>query len=202
MHDEYYNDNTYFWDRELPENIDDYKDPKHIKRDEQRLFDEKLHNQLPVLFTFTFIHDLFSYFIFCILSTVIDIATIKKLKESLEEKTRTSSNNSAAKKEEKEKAEMRSIIMVVLNSLSIFVFRSTELVSIVLFYVITFVDGPYTFKMLCFDFHECLTINELANFSYTASLSLNFFFFLFFNKVFKHAFKLLFEMSKIKPLNA
>jgi hypothetical protein len=154
--------------------------------------DDKLTKQLPFIFAFTFIHDLFSYFLFCIFITVIDIMTVLKLKQSLAEKSHFTSANSAVKNEEQAKAEIRSIIMIVLNSLSNFLFRSPELVSTVFFYAISFGGDPHAFKLLCHGYNVCLSIVEIANPAYILSLSFNFFFYYFFNKAFKFSFKFTF----------
>jgi hypothetical protein len=107
----------------------------------------KLDYKLPCVFAFTFIHDLYSYFFFCILVTAIDIATIRKLKKSLSDKSRLAAS-SAAKQEDQNKAEIRSIIMIVLNSLSNFYFRAPELVVAIFFYFISFGHDRHAFKIL------------------------------------------------------
>jgi hypothetical protein len=81
------------------------------------------------------------------------------------------------------KAEIRSIIMIVL--------RFPELISIVFFYSLSYGEGPDLFKTLCYSSRECITIVDLANVFYILSLSLNFFFYYFFNKAFKFSFSLL-----------
>lgn len=142
---------------------------------------------LPTLFGFVVFHDLFSYFLYCLLSAFLDIITIKKLREVLDDKAK-------AKNERNEKsrdAERKSIIMIVLNSLSNFVFRSPELVGVVAFYIFSF-KSHNSFRMLCHGFHECLAFVDLANIFYLMSISNNFFFYYKFNANFKQSFQKLF----------
>jgi hypothetical protein len=74
---------------------------------------DKLTKQLPYLFAFTVIYDLFSY---CFVITVINVMTILKLKQSFES---MKALTPTAKSEEQVKAEIRSIMMIVLNSFSL-----------------------------------------------------------------------------------
>jgi hypothetical protein len=76
----------------------------------------KLETKLPLILALIIVHDIFGYFLFCILNLIIDVMTVVKLKETLDNKARLGVQ-SKEKKEEQEKAERRSIIMVVLNSL-------------------------------------------------------------------------------------
>ncbi len=158
---------------------------------------ERKYSQLPALVAATVLHDLFSYFLFCLLSTLIDVMTVYKLKQALEEKTRTlGSSTTREKLDEMRRSEMKSIIMIVLNSLCNFLLRLPELFSQLFFYV--FLSQKYTFKRLCYDFHQCLSTLELANVFFILSLSLNFFFYALFNKNFKvsfFSFKFLFIKS-------
>jgi hypothetical protein len=126
--------------------------------------------------------------------------TVLKLRRSLAEKSRLSANSSDAKNKEQAKAEMRSIIMIVLNSLSNFLFRFPELVSTILFYVISLSGNQFVFKILCYGFSQCLSIQEMVNPFYILSLSFNLFFYYFFNKAFKFSFKFTFsKKSKSTP---
>jgi hypothetical protein len=77
LHEENYQYHHYLWRREPFLDLNQ-NDPIIVR--------DRLNNQLPYLFTFTFIHDFFGYFLFCILITVVDIMTIQKLRQSLSEK--------------------------------------------------------------------------------------------------------------------
>jgi hypothetical protein len=151
-------------------------------------------SRINFMLAITIIHDLFSYFLFCILSTLIDIVTIRKLRKALEEKKRMSTRDIS---DEVNKSEIKSIIMVVLNSISNFLFRMPEMVSVALFAI--FLNTSYIFKQLCYDNQQCLSFNDLANVFYIFSLSLLFVFNYFFNKSFKFSFKC---MTSRKPKEA
>jgi hypothetical protein len=128
----------------------------------------------------------------------IDVATIVKLKQSLDEKSDLVSS-SAGKKEEQARAKLRSIVMIVLNSLANFVFRFPELVFSLFLYYSTSPSNRYVFKILCYGLSECMHFVELAIPFYTLSLSFNFFFFYyFFNRAFKFSFQFTFSKSRPK----
>jgi hypothetical protein len=145
-------------------------------------------NMLPLVFTLTVLHDLFSYFIFCFFNLALDVMTVKKLKESLAEKARLSSTN---KQDEQMRAERRSVIMVVLNSIVNILIRLPELLAIGFFFALAVVSNhKYPFKVLCYDFDQCLTLGQISNTFFVFSLSFNVFFYYYFNETFKFAFQL------------
>lgn len=144
--------------------------------------------QLPYLSGFSMVHDLFSYFIFCILTTVVDAMTVVRLKRVLDEKNKLSVA-SKDRSDEIEKSEKKSIAMVVLNSLAIFILRSPELIAVVFFYnLLLNQNSDYTFKMFCYSYRQCLAVLDLSNIFYLFSLSLNFVFYYLFNISFKVTF--------------
>lgn len=149
---------------------------------------QKIEN-LPFLLVFTMIHDLFSYFLFCLICTCLDLMTIKKLREVISKKETLSQSIHVDRFKE---CETRGIVMIVLSSFANFLLRAPELISVIFFYIFT-LDGPYVFKTLCFMYKKCLTFVDLANIFYLLSLSLNFFFYVKFNKGFERSFKKLFR---------
>lgn len=142
--------------------------------------------QLPVISAFMFIHDFFSYLFFCLASTIIDALTVKNLRHVLSEKKRKSAIDH---EQESRRAEIKSIIMIVLSSFFNFVLRFPELFSTVFFYSLIFnKQSYYTFKMLCYSYRECLPIVEITNVFFILSLSLNFIFYVAFDNNFKKSF--------------
>jgi hypothetical protein len=145
---------------------------------------------LPAVFFLTIVHDIVSYFIFCFFNLALDVMTVLKLKESLEKKARLSSTN---KQDEQMRAERRSVIMVVLNSLVNILLRLPELLAIVFFIAVSAnPNHKYLFRILCYNFGQCLAFGEISNSFVVLSLSFNIFFYYFFNKTFKFAFHLFF----------
>jgi hypothetical protein len=152
---------------------------------------------LPLIFSLTILYNLFSYFLFCLFNLALDVMTVLKLKETLGEKARLSSSN---KRGEQMQAERRSVIMVVLNSIVNILLRLPELLAIVFFVAVAAnPNQQYPFKILCFNFGQCLTLGKISNSFDVLSLSLNVFFYYFFNKTFKFAFHLLFCGQKSNP---
>lgn len=146
--------------------------------------------QLPVLTAFTVINDLFGYFLFCLFSIIIDLRTVKKLKEALQEKVKLKGDEES--KKNKRESEQKSIMMVLTTSLTNILFRAPELVSIVFYYIVTH-DGGYVFKMLCWAYASCLTFTDIANVFFIMSLCFNLIFYVKFNSVFSCSFYILIE---------
>jgi hypothetical protein len=147
-------------------------------------------SMINIVLSLTVVHDLFSYFLFCIFNLALDVMTVIKLKESLADKARLSSTN---KRDEQMRAERRSVVMVVLNSIVNILLRLPELLAIVFFFAVAVnPNQEYPFKILCFNFDQCLTLGQISNSFVILSLSFNVFFYYFFNKTFKFAFRLLF----------
>ncbi len=103
------------------------------KLNAKTFLDDKLQKKLPSFFTLTAIRDFFSYFLFRIVITILYIMTIKQLRLVLKEKAHIVTTSVEHKDDDKAKAELRIIIMIVLNSLSNFLFRFPELISIAFF---------------------------------------------------------------------
>lgn len=141
--------------------------------------------QIPLLFSVTIIHDLFSYFLFCLLSAMLDLFTLRNLHDSIKQSKMLSQSDH---RDQNRSSELRGMIMVGLSSLSNIIFRAPELISVIFYYYFS-MNGPYVFKMLCFSFNKCLTFIELANTFYLMGLGLNFFFYLKFNTVFEKSYK-------------
>jgi hypothetical protein len=153
-------------------------------------------SMLPLVFSLTVLHDLVSYFLFCFLNLALDVMTVLKLKESLAEKARLSS---IKKRDEQMQAERRSVVMVVLNSIVNILLRLPELLAIVFYFAVAVNSNQiYPFKILCYDFNQCLTLGQISNSFVVLSLLFNVFFYYFFNKTFKFAFHLLFCGSRKK----
>lgn len=145
--------------------------------------------ELPLLTAFTVIHDLFSFFLFCLVSVILDILTVKNLHDALAEKIKLIG------KQEREKSrisERKSIKMAVMSSFCNIVFRAPELISIVFYYIVTH-NGGYVFKILCWSYNSCLKFVDLANVFYIISLCFTFFFYVKFNSVYKCSFDVLVE---------
>lgn len=159
----------------------------YMFRDENYRELMKRLSELPILTAFTVIHDLFSYFFFCLVSLIIDVLTVKRLHEALLEKTKLKGSQERKKNRESER---KGIMMVVLNSLSNIVFRAPELVSIVFYYIVTH-DGGYVFKMLCWTYSSCLVFVDIANVFFIMSLCFNFLFYFKFNSNFNCSFNVL-----------
>lgn len=142
-------------------------------------------SQLPILSPFILLHDFFSYFFYCLVSTLIDAFTVKNLKIALDEKKKTSSIN---RDKESSKVELKSVSMIILSSFSSFLLRFPELFSIIFLYALMInPKAHYIFKSLCFSFRECLPIVEMTNVFYILVLCLNFIFYSIFDNNFKES---------------
>lgn len=171
---EFYYYHNYYW----------YWKSTH-KLDFMRIVQDKL-DELPLVSPFLLIHDFFSYFFFCIASTVIDALTVKNLRKVLAEKR---AKSSVDHQDQAKKSEIKSIIMIVLISVFNFSLRFPELFSTIVFYLLLFhKESHYIFKMLCFSYRECLPIVEITNVFCLLSLSLNFIFYVLFDNNFRIAF--------------
>jgi hypothetical protein len=124
--------------------------------------------ELPILLSFTLLHDMFSYLLYCAFSLALDALTIAKLKSKFVDKANmmgaavaasTISSLNQAELDEMHRSEVKGIAMVVLNSFANFVLRLPELISFSFFLV--FVKQKYTFKRVCYDFQQCLSFAEL-----------------------------------------
>lgn len=142
-------------------------------------------NLMPLVLTFTVIHDMFSYTFFCVLTLILDVLTANKLRETIkrhrEMVAQIKSDNSA------DKAEIKSIVMIVMNSVVNFILRTPELLSMTAF--IVFNRNPYIFKTICLTFNQCLTLNDLSNIFFLISMPFGLLFYLKFNTCFYEAFQ-------------
>jgi hypothetical protein len=152
-----------------------------------------LKNTLPLIIALTIIHDLFSYFSFCILNLIVDVMTVVKLKETLSHKA-SLGVQSKEKKDEQERAERRSIIMVVLNSLVNILLRIPELLSIIFFLIIT-ASNNGSMLGVCSHVKQCSLVTEISDSFFNFTMICNIFFYYFFNKTFKFAFHLIFTLN-------
>jgi hypothetical protein len=157
------------------------------------LLAENLKHKLPLVITLTAIHDLFSYFLFCILNLLVDVMTVVKLKETLDNKAKLGVT-SKEKKEEQERAERRSIIMVVLNSLVNILLRIPELLSIIFFSIIISPNNSFMLRM-CSHLRECSVVTQISDSFFNLTMIFNILFYYFFNKTFKFAFHLIFTLN-------
>jgi hypothetical protein len=158
------------------------------------LFVQKLENKLPLIIALTIIHDLVSYFLFVILNLIVDVMTVVKLKETLGNKARLGVQ-SKAKKEEQERAERRSIIMVVLNSLVNILLRIPELLSIIFFFIIH--SNAFMLRK-CSTVRECRVVTQISDSFFNFTMICSIFFYYFFNKTFKFAFHLIISLDSKK----
>lgn len=142
----------------------------------------KRMNGLSTLSALTILHDVFSYFLFCLLSLLLDIMTVKKLHDALLEKEKIK-----GKDEKSRDSERRSIIMVVANSLVNFILRAPELVSVT-FYYILIGQGKVFVRMLCFLFTNCPVITDLSKSFCIFSMCFSLLFYIKFNSVFRFSF--------------
>jgi hypothetical protein len=157
------------------------------------LFVQKFNHKLPLIIPLTIIHDFVSYFLFCILNLIVDVMTVVKLKETLDQKAKIGVQTKE-KKEEQESAERRSIIMVVLNSLVNILLRIPELLSIIFFFITITAKDVYMLRV-CSHFRECNAVTEISNSFFNLTMIFNIFFYYFFNKTFKFAFHLIFTLN-------
>jgi hypothetical protein len=87
--------------------------------------------------------------------------------------------------------------MVVMNSIVNILLRLPELLAIVFLLVVAVnPNQKYPFKILCYNFGQCLTLGDISNSFIILSLSFNVFFYYFFNKTFKFACQLFFIVAK------
>jgi hypothetical protein len=163
--------------------------------------DKYFGTSLTRIIALTAVHDLFSYFLFCILNLIADVITVLKLKEALAEKARLGVSTKE-KKQEQERAERRSIIMVVLNRLANMLFRIPELLSIIFFFIISSDKKKYVYRLMCEVFSECDAMNQIADSFYYFTTVFNLFFYYFFNKTFNLAFRLTFKCCHLKRKTA
>jgi hypothetical protein len=88
--------------------------------------------KFPLIFGFTFVHDLFSYFLFCFCNLLIEIMKIIKLRQVRLEKSKlvsAASNQVRANHDQNEKAEIRMIFLIVTSGMTNFIFRFPELIT-------------------------------------------------------------------------
>jgi hypothetical protein len=154
---------------------------------------ENLKSIKPYIITLTIIYDFISYFLFVVLNLIVDVMTVVKLKETLDHKA-SIGVQSKEKKEEQERAERRSIIMVVLNSLVNILLRIPELLSIIFFFIISW---PANGIMIteCSKVTECTVVTQISDSFFNFTMICNIFFYYFFNKTFKFAFQLIFTLN-------
>lgn len=154
-------------------------------------------NSLPLLFTLTLIHDVINYGLFCVLTLLLDILTVKKLHDALFEKQQVK-----GKDDKSRESERRSIIMVVVNSLVNFILRAPELVSVI-FYNIAITQYGYRLKMTCHLYSNCLVIVNLSKTFVILSLSFGLLFYIKFNSVFRCSFQYFIDsiLRKFKDKN-
>jgi hypothetical protein len=157
------------------------------------LFIQKLNDELPLIIPLIIVYDLVGYFLFVILNLIVDIMTVVKLKETLAHKA-SIGVQSKEKKEEQERAERRSIIMVVLNSLANILLRIPELLSIIFYFIITSSSNKFMLRM-CSGFRDCSVMTQISNSFFNFTMICNIFFYYFFNKTFKFAFHLIFTLN-------
>lgn len=148
--------------------------------------------QLPLITSFTLVHDIFSYFLFCFISILLDVITVIKLHQALQEKKKMLHDKS--EREKCSESERRSVMMVILSSLVNMVFRAPELVSVAFYYVVTQNDG-HVFKTLCMTYSSCLVFVDYADIFYILSLCFSFFFYVKFNLVFYNSYQALVEST-------
>lgn len=148
---------------------------------------KQLNYELPMILTFTVIHDMFSYALFCILSLVIDVLTAYKLRETIKKhREMIAQINTTDNSNNIDRAEIKSIVMIIMNSVVNFILRSPELLSIVAF--VFFDLNPYVFKSICLMFNQCLTLYDLSNIFFFLSMSFCLIFYVKFNNCFRDAF--------------
>lgn len=148
--------------------------------------------QLPLITAFTLVHDIFTYFLFCIILFVLDVLTIIKLHNALKEKSKMLRDK--AERNKCKESERRSIMMVILTSLVNIVFRAPELVSIVFYYVMT-QNSVYIFRMLCSVYTTCSVFIDYAQVFYDISLCFYLFFYIKFNLVFQASYQVLVQAA-------
>jgi hypothetical protein len=154
----------------------------------------KFEKKLPLIIPLVIIYDIVGYFLFVILNLILDVMTVIKLKETLAHKA-SIGVQSKQKKEEQERAERRSIIMVILNSLVNVLLRIPELLSIIFFFII---NSQAFLLRECSHLSECSVMTQISNSFFNVTMIFNIFFYYFFNKTFKFAFHLIFTLNSKK----
>lgn len=151
-------------------------------------------NEVDILFIGSLVHDIFSYLLFCLFSLAIDILTISKLRETIKEKEAKS--GAKFDKEKFTECERKGITMLVASSLTNFLLRMPEILSVVFLYIFTS-DG-YKYFIMCVILRHCPAMLDLANSFYIVSLSTNLIFYVKFNSNFRLSFNKLIQRI-LKP---
>lgn len=139
---------------------------------------------LSTIMAFSILYHQVRYTFFCLASLIIDIATIKRLKQVLDEHAKISKADDEAKK--KRAAEIKSIVMVIAFNSVNFLLRLADILAPA--FLITGLIYPAMFYSLCVTLSSCLAFDQLANVFYIFSLSINFFLYYVFYSTFQDCF--------------
>lgn len=159
-----------------------------------------------------FVSDLLNYFVFILINLSIDIAMVIELRKILNERLEKSKAFNTKEQQEKKQTENESVLnnaisMVILNTVVGVLFKfPTCLYSLIFMYyeinrfkhyhqLSSFILKPgftYFIEHVCVESYLCEMVLTLADFLYLLHISIQFFFYIRFDKKFKVAFKRVF----------
>lgn len=166
-----------------------FLDPSYFSR-----FMRIYFSGMGAVLVFSIIYHQVAYTLFCLISLIIDIVTIKRFKKVLDEHIKISKGDDEAKK--KRAAEMKSFVMVIAFNLTNFILRLPDILSSLVLIIGSIY--PNIFYNLCITFNRCLAVDQLTNFFYIFSLSINFFLYFSFYSTFRDCFTDFFEYARSK----
>ena len=167
-----------------------------------------IRDQNQILYIFTFISDLFNYFIFLIVNFVIDIGMIVKLRQTLNEKLEKSKEHDTIAQQEKKSFENEAALdnvrsMIIWNTSLNFVLKLPA--SLYSFFQLCYTvyksdpENLYThpaffrfFNNICYDGYVCSVFLQFSNFLYFFNISIQLFFVKRFDKNFSKSFNRIF----------
>jgi hypothetical protein len=148
-----------------------------------------------------------NFFVFLVINTGIEIATLRKLQKELKEKRtkaaemNTSLDELTKKKrfEEDNKREQKTIKMVVLNSFINFVLRFPEIYILIASSnsIVYFFNNPILYFFISLE-HLMNCVVDFSYLTFILTFSTNVVIYYFFNRKFRNAFKAMFFKVKIK----
>jgi hypothetical protein len=153
---------------------------------------------------FSFFLDFTNSFLFCILSLIIEVVIVNKLKKELKEKeermagmssghtlqqntTLSARSRHRKKQNESIKVEQKAILMTFINSFLNFTLRLPEIFIPVYLISETFYSKSSWFLYMCAYLSICEILIDMIGLFFIISSSVNYFIFYYFNKKFKEA---------------
>lgn len=173
-------------DKLVDNNYNIFKDPEYyLLHNYQGAYLFGLYfSGLPTIMSFMLLYHQISDTIFCVFSLILDILTMKRLRQVLNEHAKIAKSDEEAKK--KRAAEIKSFWMVFAFNSTNAVIRLPDMVSSA-FLIVGFVH-PSILHTLCGRFSSCLTLDKITNVFYIFSLSINLFLYRTFYSTFQDCF--------------